>query len=335
MPLDLNQPLQPVNPGGHPIKIPPVVIRPERKWFHDKLRALGGAPGKQVGDIETVGNGFRLRYDNGAALYADAQGNVTFVYGAIGARYDALGGPSSWLGFPTSDEQDMSEGGRANTFEHGTIYFWPDTGAIECAGVIVHYTGLICFGETDFNGFRGGDYPYGVLGVLDATTHHALRTQIYQDVNGGNHIPDLLEIYRGQPVGLRLSVQLVQHGQAGDSADRIKAEMGKGLAQAAQWVDKEIGSIPVIGPPLAVVFEPCLEALAPIVANGLADLLGLADVSLGDDEITLTAKQMVVLAARTANSVSGPIGYKVQTKLMSRRGASYKLCFGMVPMAGS
>lgn len=319
--------------------MPPIVLSDDVRWRQAIVKRwsqLGGAPGKEVGQIEAVGNGYRQRYENGGALYADANKNVTFVYGKIGERYDQMGGPTSWLGFPTSDEQDMSEGGRANTFEHGTIYWWPDTGAIELAGVIVHYTGLICFGETDSipDGLRSHDYPYGVIGVIDpAKQHSALRTQIYQKVDAGNRVPDLLEIYRGQPTGLVIAVQLVNHGIAGDNADTIKGDMENAMTEGAKWIETELNSVPVVGPPLAKLFGPWLEKLAPKIADFLADALNIGEVSLGDDRITLTAKQLVVLAARVNNSTDGGIGYKVQTNLLSERGASYKLCFGMVPMA--
>lgn len=336
MTVDIHQPITPA-PGGRqfpniPLPGPDVVWR---EAFNKKWASLGGAPGKPTGDAEAVTNGHRQGYENGA-LYCDANLNVTWAYGAIGERYDQMGGPTSWLGFPTSDEQDMSEGGRANTFEHGTIYFWPDTGAIEFAGVIVHYTGLICFGVTDWvaGGFRSHDYPYGVIGAIDpAKQHSAVRTQIYQEVDAGNRRPDLVEVYRGQPTGLVIPVQLINHGIAGDNADSIKGDMENALTEGAKWIEKEVNSVALVGPPLAALFGPSLEKLAPKIADFLAEAINIGEVSLGDDRITLTAKQLVVLAARVNNSTDEGIGYKVQTQLLSRKGASYKLCFGMIGMA--
>ena len=58
-------------------------------------------------------------------------GDVRLVYGAILSRYAELGGAAGWLGGPVTDEQDFSEGGRVSMFQHGAIYWWPDTGAIE------------------------------------------------------------------------------------------------------------------------------------------------------------------------------------------------------------
>ena len=47
---------------------------------------------------------------------------------------------------------------------------------------------------------------------------------------------------------------------------------------------------------------------------------------------TVSARQMVVLAARTGNSDFKGIGFKIETPLISGSGASYKLYFGLVPM---
>lgn len=323
-----------ITPVPHPIPIPPV-LNPVSMAISKKWNQLG-RPGNPIGDIQPVGNGHLQRYEGGGTIYADAKLNTTWVYGPSNAKYDALGGPLSWLGFPTSDELDMPEGGHANTFEHGTIYWWPDTGSIELAGVIVHYTGLICFGETDSlpDGLRSHDYPYGVIGVIDpAQQHNALRTQIYQKVDAGNRMPDLLEIYRGQPTGLVIAVQLVNHGLAGDNADTIKGSMENAMTEGAKWIETELNSVAVVGPPLAKLFGPLLEKLALKLADFLVDAINIGEVSLGNDRITLTAKQLVVLATRVNNSTDGGIGYKVQTNLLSERGASYKLCFGMIPMA--
>ena len=52
------------------------------------------------------------------------------VCGAIREKYDALGGPASFLTWPKSDELGVSDGvGRRNEFVNGFIYWHPDTGA--------------------------------------------------------------------------------------------------------------------------------------------------------------------------------------------------------------
>ena len=46
----------------------------------------------------------------------------------IGAKYNSLGGPSSFLGLPTTDELGMP-GGRVSYFQHGWIAWTPGGGA--------------------------------------------------------------------------------------------------------------------------------------------------------------------------------------------------------------
>ncbi|MDB9311617.1 PA14 domain-containing protein [Spirulina sp. CS-785/01] len=52
------------------------------------------------------------------------------TWGAIGGKYDKLGGPSSWLGFPTSREQGIGNGWVKQHFEGGYMLWHPSHGAI-------------------------------------------------------------------------------------------------------------------------------------------------------------------------------------------------------------
>ena len=85
-----------------------------------------------------------------------------------------------------SDEEKFDEeGGRVSRFDNGAIYWWVDVGAIELNDVVVHYTGLGCFDTTTG---PGSDEPYVVLGAL-APGGIQIRTQIYEDVDGGEAGP--------------------------------------------------------------------------------------------------------------------------------------------------
>lgn len=44
----------------------------------------------------------------------------------------------------------------------------------------------------------------------------------------------------------------------------------------------------------------------------------------------LTAKQMIVLAARTANSTTHGVGYKAATPRLNGDGGSYQVFYGLV-----
>jgi LGFP repeat len=58
------------------------------------------------------------------------------VYGAIGAKYAALGGERGVMGAPMTDEADAPFGGRFNQFRNGYIYWHPQIGAFAVWGAI-------------------------------------------------------------------------------------------------------------------------------------------------------------------------------------------------------
>lgn len=68
-------------------------------------------------------------FAEGRAYWSQYTGAHVLI-GRIGARYAEMGAANSWLGFPTSNEQVTPDGlGRYVTFEHGAIYWTPNTGA--------------------------------------------------------------------------------------------------------------------------------------------------------------------------------------------------------------
>jgi hypothetical protein len=83
------------------------------------------------------------------------------VFGAIGDKYQALGGERSFLGAPQTDEADAPHGGRFNRFQNGVIFWHPQTGAHEVHGAILQkweQIGGVEFGYpiTDESGTVGG-----------------------------------------------------------------------------------------------------------------------------------------------------------------------------------
>jgi hypothetical protein len=145
----------------------------QSQWqsFDDKVAELNGAPGaplkpKGLDGIEKVAGIRRVSYQHGV-IYEHPDGKCVWVYGAINDRYNELGGPTSWLGLPLADEAQFdNEKGRVSLFERGSIYWWPDVGSVDLNDVIVHYTGLNCFGETSDGPFSSADEPYVILGAV-------------------------------------------------------------------------------------------------------------------------------------------------------------------------
>jgi len=104
-----------------------------------------GGPGSYLGTAtapETAIAGGRMQTFHGGTIYWSPATGAHAVHGLILARYQALGGPSSLAGFPTTDEQAVT-GGRASTFTGAAIYWSPGTGAHEVHGLIRdHYLAL-------------------------------------------------------------------------------------------------------------------------------------------------------------------------------------------------
>ena len=127
------------------------------------------------------------------------------VFGEIGRRYNDLGGDQSWLGLPITDELDF-DGGKVQIFQNGAIYWWPDIGARDVSDVMVHYTGVHCFGETDVDQGSSDDEPYATIGIMGPDgIKGTFRSQIYEDTDAGEGRFQVMELYRGKPRGLVIS----------------------------------------------------------------------------------------------------------------------------------
>lgn len=324
-------------PGPQPIISPldgPPQIPINMHW-----KELNGAPGNPVSAVEPLANGHRIRYEHGA-IYLKTKGKPAWVYGAIGERYDAMGGVNSWLGFPLTDEQPFDDNGRVSVFEKGCIYWWPDVGAIEMNEVLVQYAGLHCFGETndqpvDFIfGGSNSDEPYVILGIVSPPNYsNTVTSQIYNGVDAGESNPDSIDLYKGSPYGLIISGTLMEHDE-GDP-DKYKDEVQQAVAKGADVIDVGIGYIPVIGPPLAQVAKPFLDKAVPAVAAAVNNLLGTGDDQISPIMIQLSAKDMIVCAGQNPPKMDdGPLGLglviNLQSPLLSGDGGSYKVGFRLV-----
>lgn len=295
------------------------------------LRLGADTYGTPVTDESTTpdGVGRYNHFSGGRSIYWTPQTGAHAVYGDIRTRWQELGWELGYLGYPIGDEVDFADGGRANEFQNGGIYWWPDTGAIDLRDVVVHYTGLHCFGETDWDQGSSADEPYAVIAVGTPTYTGTTRTQTYGDVDSGETRPDLQEVYRGRPYGINLSA-VVMENDFGDP-EYYRKEVQTAVDAAHAVGTAALGLIPLVGPFVAAVAGPALGALMPKIGQGINDLLDTDDDRIGVGELTWSAKQMVLLAARTPNTTFNGIGYKGETPLVSGHGASYKAYFGIVP----
>ena len=101
--------------------------------------ALGGASSYlgQVNGAEYAVPGGRAQNFTGGIIYWSPTTGAYEVHGAILDHYLAIGGPSSPLGLPTTDESPSADGtGRYNDFQDGSIYWTPTVGAHSIHGAI-------------------------------------------------------------------------------------------------------------------------------------------------------------------------------------------------------
>ncbi|MBA4535220.1 LGFP repeat-containing protein [Brevibacillus halotolerans] len=299
-----------------------------KRSINSHWNELGGTPGRPVSDLEHVGDGYRIRYEQGSIYAKGSEGPIAWVYGWIGKKYEELDGPQGWLGFPITDEEPFSDGGRVSSFENGEIYWWEDVGAIELDKVTVYYTGLHCFGETDNDQLSWSDEPYAAIGVLSPDANNSITmTPLYGGVDAGDGFSDYINLYEGKPLGINISVLLMEHDE--DNPDKYKAAMATSVGTAATSLIALIGAIPGPGPALAAIAAPLLLAVAPTVSEELNSLLDFEDDILGYPTFTVTAKQMVVLGAAKEYFSENGISFSVDSPLISRFGASYKVYFGI------
>lgn len=299
----------------------------------DKYLAFGG-PGSLLGlpqtnESPTPDGVGRFNHFQGGSIYWTPQTGAHVVYGDIRNRWEQLGWETSYLGYPISDEEAFDEGGRISVFQGGQVYWWPDTGAIDLKGVVVHYTGMVCFGETDWDQGSDSDEPYAIFALASPDGTWTARTRVYDDVDGGEARPDLSELYRGKAGGLVIDTRVMEHDEG--NPDVYLDEVKKAVGLASTGVTALVALIPVFGPILSAGVGAGLAAAQPKIAGAVNKALDLGDDTLGTGAVTITPRAMVLLAARTGNTTFKGVGYKLESPLISGDGASYKVYFGVVP----
>jgi uncharacterized protein with LGFP repeats len=116
------------------------------QWIKTVLRYYNGCqPGWSCWNprYQTYSNGYQLAIDEpgGLAFWNELGGtrcgSSPVVVGEIDRKYRAIGGCSSLLGVPVTDERRTPDDrGRYSVFERGSIYWTASTGAFEVHGTI-------------------------------------------------------------------------------------------------------------------------------------------------------------------------------------------------------
>ena len=124
------------------------------------------------GEADTTGGAGRYqRFEHGRMSWSPATG-ARATYGAILARYTALGLEASVLGFPTTDERAAGGSGRYSAFQSGRISWSSATGA--------HWMGSQIAAAYVDRGAEGGalGYPVTDQTVVPADDQHAERRRV-------------------------------------------------------------------------------------------------------------------------------------------------------------
>jgi uncharacterized protein with LGFP repeats len=78
----------------------------------------------------------RFNHFQGGSIYWTPGTGAHEVHGAIRDKWASMGWERSFLGYPTSDEQDAPGGGRVSHFERGSIGWTPAGGAVPSVEVV-------------------------------------------------------------------------------------------------------------------------------------------------------------------------------------------------------
>ncbi|MEH7753145.1 hypothetical protein V7457_18630 [Bacillus toyonensis] len=301
-------------------------------------RTLGGKPGEPVSDLESTGNAYFIKYRDGAIYSKSKNAPAAWLSEEIRQKYEDLGGTKSWLGLPTDDVIPLKnlEGGKASSFENGDIYWWPDIGAFALNEVVIAFTGIHCYGETDFDGIlgAGSDEVYATFKVVGPQKDpiEPIQTGIYENVDAGESITDYIELYRGKPWGVFINLFLKEHDA--EDPNKYKAALESSCRVVAGALTVALVAVPKIGPLIATIAAPIFQEGAKSVAEDLNSLLNLEDDPIGSEQIIFSCKEMV-LAANTNDSNFEGINFSKESKLMSGEGSSYKVYFNCSPVIES
>ncbi len=300
--------------------------------IYAKWKELGAKWVPETDELTTPdGAGRYNHFDDGASIYWSPSTGAAAIWGDIRRRWAELGWERSYLGYPTSDEGDIDEGGRANSFQHGWIYWWGDTGAIDLRDVVVTYVGMRAYSESDQDQSSGSDEPYMLLSVIapkkDVVT---FRSKTYEGVDDRTVRADRIELYRGPAYGLTLGVVGMEHDFGSEEGNRKAVEQ---LVMTNHEVGKFLLQfIPLVGPIISKIAGPALDKVMPKLASGIAALLDLQDDLIGSDQIALSTKRLVTLATRgSVYKAEKILPYKLESALLKAGGAEYKALFTVDP----
>jgi hypothetical protein len=286
------------------------------------------------GDTARVGDG-RGSYANFARgqIYATPETGAHALRGKIGAHWHNLGGPSSYLKYPTSSRCDNeADGGWAQTFEGGDIYHWAEQPIVDVGQIEIHYRGMNCFGDTDE---AWSDEPYPIITVLGPLTYgmdgspRADRTVTLtgpeESALGGGSYPRDMLVYRGRVADVgAIQVTLMEHDEGDPNAYRaqIEAAVRTTLTVAASAIAGTGVGLPVSGLVMWLA-----QAGAGPVSAAINNALDTDDDRIGGVLFPLSPGFLLDMARSPRKRVQDVEFHLGDDVLISGDGASYKSYF--------
>jgi len=149
----------------------------------------------------------------------------------------------------------------------------------------------------------------------------------YEDVDAGESVADVVELYRGLPLGAIVSVTLADHDE-GDPK-KYHDNVDKAVDLAADKAVAGLAEIPVVGPVLAVLAEVAHIITGPALTDAVNDLLGTEDDTIGIVGIEVTPADMLRLLQEERQDFEG-IQAHIESPLISDGEASYKAYFDVI-----
>jgi uncharacterized protein with LGFP repeats len=250
----------------------------------------------------------------GGSIFTSSAGTFE-VHGEIRDKLFELGVET--VGFPTSDETDFPDGGRASHFTKAGIYWWPDTGPVFLKDdtVVVNYSGLLGVEEMDWDQGSNSDEPYVTVGAVAPRGGRTIQSSIYDDVDSGEGRSQVIEVYRGRPEGIDLSTVVMEHDFGDPNQTRAAVTVGVGIGMSAL-----IGAGVVASDGAAAFAAPVLWQAVPEIARGIDGALGLGDDHVGSNTRFVSARDMIFTA------LGGTLGWQ---------GVTYSFYDGLFTGGGS
>lgn len=155
------------------------------------------------------------------------------------------------------------------------------------------------------------------------------QSRVYEDVDAREGRRDSIELYRGSPTNILLQVMVREHDES--DPKKYRGAVQASLSAAATGAGLALNLIPVVGTVISAIATPALTALANAAVDPLNELFDFGDDLIGRDHIVITAKHMILLAARYVDHTVFGVSMKYESKLLSGDGSSYKVGLGAWP----